>query len=862
MSALDDLLKGKKTEVKTITPTKSGSALDALLKSKNQPPKVVNVSPFLGGGAYNQGKPMELITSERGYAGVQPQVGSERDHILSVALGGASTKENIELKPNDERGRQAGKVKKEQDIINRYKNKEISLAEARAELLKVQREISGIDPKQGTVNYFLPALGETVTKAGKGLANLLTSSSQAFGRTLGTAASVVDSQVNRQRNETLATNQAAIDNYLKLANEATDPIRKKIFLQAAQKLQGEIDVFTGDEYNKTGGQIAGEALGTALEATGFSTIAGKGAQAIKAGSNLAKLPAKQIIKNVAKEAGKEALTVGAPLGLGFGVSQALQEGKTGKEVAKEGAKGAVVGAGLQFGLGAGGRAVSKILPKAIEPSVVQIIDNKTGALEFKTIRKGQLKDFQNLIDDSGKGISGKEIGDKTYHLTAKSPASMEEKGFKFAGVADVSEIPKGKSNIPRKAAATKVELPKPVTAAKTSVKLPANQQAVAEDALIQEAKKYKSLDDFIKYQFNKKPQYGMSHRPSWEDMPPASNLLEGETLPRDVYDKPDFSIASGRIRSGDKAANESWSALQKIKDKPNAEITIYRAGAKNELNTGDWVTFSEDYAKQSVEGSEKVHSFKVKARDVIFAGDDINEFGYYPKSTLTEIWNKANKTTLPKPRTAETVKPSVPKKEPIKYVPEEKPVDLRKKITTKSLLGMPKASKRIEKATIEKGLIDTFGDLPDYNKTSFSEQAARVKEILDTDPNKAVRIALGQELPTNGALPESVFTAVKKQALDDGNVELLRRLATEEGGVATEASTLGQRIKMLDEGLENDPVRNITKLKQNRIKALEDKTGKKIGQLVKEETNKIKKELANVTVKKDEWESFVDSIRC
>jgi hypothetical protein len=165
-----------------------------------------------------------------------------------------------------------------------------------------------------------------------------------------------------------------------------------------------------------------------------------------------------------------------------------------------------------------------------------------------------------------------------------------------------------------------------------------------QDPLIQEAQKYKSAEEFVEAQFSKKPEYGMGHRPSYEGMPPSYNLLEGETLPRDVYTHPDFSIASGRIRSSDKAATESWNVLQKIKGKPEAEVTLYRAGAKNELNTGDWVTFSKEYAKQSLEGMEKIYSFKAKAKDVIFAGDDINEFGYYPKSQLTDIWNQAQTT--------------------------------------------------------------------------------------------------------------------------------------------------------------------------------------------------------------------------
>ncbi len=160
-----------------------------------------------------------------------------------------------------------------------------------------------------------------------------------------------------------------------------------------------------------------------------------------------------------------------------------------------------------------------------------------------------------------------------------------------------------------------------------------------------EARKYKTAEEFVKAQFSKPPEYGMSHRPSWDGMPPAHNLLEGKALPRDVYTHPDLSIANGAIRRGEKAANESWQALQKIKGKPNAKIIVYRAGAKNELNTGDWITLSKEYAKQSIEGTEKVHSFKVIAKDILFAGDDINEFGYYPKSQLTDIWNKANKKT-------------------------------------------------------------------------------------------------------------------------------------------------------------------------------------------------------------------------
>lgn len=166
-------------------------------------------------------------------------------------------------------------------------------------------------------------------------------------------------------------------------------------------------------------------------------------------------------------------------------------------------------------------------------------------------------------------------------------------------------------------------------------------QEVKGGDLISEARKYKSAEEFINAKFNEPPKYGMSHRPTFEGMPPAHNLLEGDVIPRDVYEHPEWSIAPMRLT--DKPSKESFDALLKIRNNPDMEIPVYRASAKNELNNGDWITFSKTYAKDSVEGTEKVFTHKIKAKDAVFAGDDINEFGYYPKAQLTDIWNQANK---------------------------------------------------------------------------------------------------------------------------------------------------------------------------------------------------------------------------
>lgn len=125
------------------------------------------------------------------------------------------------------------------------------------------------------------------------------------------------------------------------------------------------------------------------------------------------------------------------------------------------------------------------------------------------------------------------------------------------------------------------------------------------------------------------PDYGMSHRPS-TDYGDASNF---ETNMPDVFEHPEWYMFGG---DGwyKKAYNESWNALKKVRNNPDGEITIYRATIGDTFNEGDWVSPSKAYAEwhnySNLEGKGKVIELKVKAKDIRFAGDDLNEFGYFP----------------------------------------------------------------------------------------------------------------------------------------------------------------------------------------------------------------------------------------
>lgn len=117
--------------------------------------------------------------------------------------------------------------------------------------------------------------------------------------------------------------------------------------------------------------------------------------------------------------------------------------------------------------------------------------------------------------------------------------------------------------------------------------------------------------------------YALQHRPSRSGR--AFDITEKGAIPDDFWEHPDwYSLDGPELR-------ESMVALRKIKDSPDAEVTVYRASPKDELNEGDWVSLSRTYAKgEGRYENVPVHAFKVKAKEIQFAGDSLNEFGFWP----------------------------------------------------------------------------------------------------------------------------------------------------------------------------------------------------------------------------------------
>ena len=127
--------------------------------------------------------------------------------------------------------------------------------------------------------------------------------------------------------------------------------------------------------------------------------------------------------------------------------------------------------------------------------------------------------------------------------------------------------------------------------------------------LYEEARKYKSAEEFIDSKMSK--DYRTVHQVDTKKASSITNIRE------DLID--DFT-KSFRDQYGYPALkSKEVERLKRIMKNPEADITIYRASPKNELNSWDWVTVDKDYANDiKRQNWGTVHKYTVKAKDLFY----------------------------------------------------------------------------------------------------------------------------------------------------------------------------------------------------------------------------------------------------
>ena len=115
--------------------------------------------------------------------------------------------------------------------------------------------------------------------------------------------------------------------------------------------------------------------------------------------------------------------------------------------------------------------------------------------------------------------------------------------------------------------------------------------------------------------------YGSSHTPDFSGDP--AYAIKG-------LDKLKSQIVAGRHSQG------LFDKLLRMQGSPEMDVVIYRTSPVNELNRGDWVTISRDYADYiKRESGGSIHRYVVKAKDLLYSRGDsaVNgfNFGFFPK---------------------------------------------------------------------------------------------------------------------------------------------------------------------------------------------------------------------------------------
>ena len=218
---------------------------------------------------------------------------------------------------------------------------------------------------------------------------------------------------------------------------------------------------------------------------------------------------------------------------------------------------------------------------------------------------------------------------------------------------------------------------------------------------------------------------------------------------------------------GGKEYDESVNALMKIKGKPDATITIYRSGPKNQLRTGDWVTLSKEKARlEGLDENTKVHSFKVKANEVEFAGDDITEFGYWGN----EI-NIDQPQFITQKRTSELTR--------LKQNLEEQAYYSRARITTMTDEGLPPTSIQFEKDNLER----IQSEINDIDK-ELSAQPPLFIDPTDYRTGKAIF-----NIDTRyDVIRKRFYELARNLGLANAEAELVSQIMTDQNGGLAQAA--------------------------------------------------------------------------
>jgi len=553
--------------------------------------------------------------------------------------------------------------------------------------------------------------------------------------------------------------------------------------------------------NMTNKQMIGEALGVAGE---LGTVIPIGGAAKAAG-----LGAKVAIGGLE----------GAGIGGLFGIGGELKENKeaTRSDIIRSGLTGAIVGGALGAATGGVMEGASKItrtlsenkVSKALieaENRLGELTETQKAILRDKVKKGGTVDDFVKIQNELK---NKKTLNSLTQALVSKNNPTI---------VGEVAELTKGAGKSYKNDLTSAIR--QVLTDEEAKSKAPNLAKRVEKLAI--------KLD-----QLPEKPVKTVTTGKAGKIEPKEiSKKIEAENKPK---------VKQELLKTPENKAN--YEVVAKAPEKPKNTIRIYHTtgGDEKTIGAGAFVdTKLDEHIQRGMANETKIVSdipvSEAKKYLVKPAAKDKLAIGIY--KVKAEIPDKFN--TFIKP-----------KAEP--------------KITYESTIGVSKLAKGIKSKAVRSKLIAGFDrrfkELPDYDKMIVKEQAKKATELVLNDPERAIRIAMGDERPKGNLKPESVLVAVEEHAIQNKDVELLRRLATESKLVG-ESTEMGQRLRMLAERNPYSAPDNIREVVKARQKKAEERFGAKLNEKKKEILGSLKEKVRKGLPDKKDWMTFLEEIKC
>lgn len=169
--------------------------------------------------------------------------------------------------------------------------------------------------------------------------------------------------------------------------------------------------------------------------------------------------------------------------------------------------------------------------------------------------------------------------------------------------------------------------------------------------------------------------------------------------------------------------------------------------------------------------------------------------------------------------------------------------------------------------SVESRMGQDMGDLPTHQVAEDAVQLPQVRKVFDTDPQRAMDIAMGKRNPPKDLLARHFYTEAVSRADAAGDFETARKLATQSALVG-ESVRMGQEISALRNVDPDSPtvaVQALHDARQAELKAKKTDVVKETAKTVAAEAPRFRAHTARAVVARatrETWEQFAQQIRC